>query len=158
MPDDDDLQPLTDFNEKSLLTKYADNTYGCVVLVRQPFRSANLLYKNALQKMTEVRTWTECLVKLVDGEESREKTTSTFSRKMVSKKLIFFNLHELVTLSTELEITLEQVINEHTQNQISMPIKSLEAKEEATAAANALKNEDNANEVSLIIYNFKSEF
>ena len=148
MPDDDDLQPLTDFNEKSLLTKYADNTYGCVVLVRQPFRSAHLLYKNALQKMTEVRTWTECLVKLVDGEESSEKTTtsSTFSRKMVSKKLIFFNLHELVTLSTELEISLEQVINEHTQNQVSTPIKSLEAKEEE--AANALNKENNVNEVT----------
>ena len=153
MPDDDDLQPLTDFNEKSLLTKYSDNTYGCVVLVRQPFRSASLLYKNALQKMTEVRTWTECLVKLVDGEESSEKTTSTFSRKMVSKKLIFFNLHELVTLSTELEITLEQVINEHTQNQVSAPIKSLEAKEEATAAAIALSKEDNV-EVGLKMDNF----
>lgn len=68
LPDDDDSLPLADFNEKCELTKYSDESYGCIVLVRQPFRNANIMYKNALQKVTEVRTWTECLVKLVDSE------------------------------------------------------------------------------------------
>jgi hypothetical protein len=141
LPDDDDLQPLTDFNEKSLLTKYTDDTYGCVVLVRQPFRSPNLLYKNALQKMTEVRTWTECLVKLVDGNTSEQTAT----RKMISKKLIFFNLHELVTLATELEKTLEQIINEHTRNDMlsSMPAKGFESEEVSSAAAASEANQNN---------------
>ena len=68
LPDDDDSLPLSDFNEKCELSKYSDQNYGCIVLVRQPFRNANIMYKNAIQKVTEVRTWTECLVKLVDSE------------------------------------------------------------------------------------------
>ena len=122
LPDEDDLQPLDDFNEKSLLTKYPDGFYGCIVLVRQPFRDPKLLYKNALQKMTEVRTWTECLVKLVDSR-------SLSACAMVAKKLIFFNLHELVSRATELEVTLEQVIESHLQNDMSPVIKTLESKE-----------------------------
>ncbi|RNA31877.1 hypothetical protein BpHYR1_020539 [Brachionus plicatilis] len=68
LPDDDDSLPLADFNEKCELSNYSDGSYGCIVLVRQPFRNANIMYKNALQKVTEVRTWTECLVKLIDSE------------------------------------------------------------------------------------------
>ncbi len=54
LPDEDDSLPLPDFNDKFEVKQYADGTYGCIVLVRQPFRSANIMYKNALQKFTEV--------------------------------------------------------------------------------------------------------
>ena len=70
LPDEDDQAPLSDFNDKSVLKQYSDGSYSCVTLVRQPFRTPQLLYKNALQKMTEVRTWTECLVRLVDSSRS----------------------------------------------------------------------------------------
>ena len=116
LPDEDDLQPLTDFNEKTHLTKYPDGTYGCMVLVRQPFRNPNLLYKNALQKMTEVRTWTECLVKLVSNPLSTSTT-------IASKKLIFFNMHELMSLATELEMTLENVIETRVVNDLHQSLK-----------------------------------
>lgn len=66
LPDEDDSAPLPEFNEKTELKQYSDGSYSVVALVRQPFRAPHELYKNALQKMTEVRTWTECLVKLVD--------------------------------------------------------------------------------------------
>jgi len=69
------------------------------VLVRQPFRSPNLIVKNAFQKMTEVRSWTECLVKLVDSKENG------------SKKLAFYNAHELLTLAAENETTLDSIIS-----------------------------------------------
>ncbi len=78
---------------------YADGFYGCMVLVRQPFRSPNLIVKNAFQKMTEVRSWTECLVKLVDSKENG------------SKKLAFYNAHELLTLAAENETTLDAIIS-----------------------------------------------
>ena len=70
-----------------------------MVLVRQPFRSPNLIVKNAFQKMTEVRSWTECLVKLVDSKENG------------SKKLAFYNAHELLTLAAENETTLDSIIS-----------------------------------------------
>ena len=68
-----------------------------MVLVRQPFPDAKLMYKNVLAKMTEVRTWTECLVKLVDSGPSH-------------KRLVFYNAHELMSLAAEREIPLDEVI------------------------------------------------
>jgi hypothetical protein len=104
LPDEDDLKTLTDFHDKCSLTRFSDGTYGCTVLVRQPFRNVNILYKNALQKITEVRTWTECLVKLVDSENG--------------KKLVFFNAHELLSIATETESTIEQVIEKYISNEV----------------------------------------
>ena len=95
LPDEDDQAPLSDFNEKCQLTRYSDGSYGCVLLVRQPFRNTSMLAKNALQKITDVRTWTEYLVRLVDG-----------------KKLLFYNAHELMSVVTELESTVEKVVEE----------------------------------------------
>lgn len=77
--------------------RYSDGSYGCMVLVRQPFPNAQLMYKNVLAKMTEVRTWTECLVKLIDSGPN-------------NKRLVFYNAHELMTLAAEHEITLDDVI------------------------------------------------
>ncbi len=80
------------------MKRYADGTYGCIVLVRQPFRSANLLVKNALQKFTEVRTWTECLVKLVDMPPQ-------------GKKLLFYNAHEIISLAATADTTIDKIID-----------------------------------------------
>ena len=102
LPDADDSAPLDDFNDKCELRRYADGYYGCIVLVRQPFRTtSSLVYKSALQKFTEVRAWTECLVKLVDS------TSTTAS----GKKLVFYNLHELVSLATTADTTLDKIID-----------------------------------------------
>ena len=98
LPDEDDSLPLPDFNDKFEVKQYADGTYGCIVLVRQPFRSANIMYKNALQKFTEVRTWTECLVKLVDSPPN-------------GKKLLFYNAHELITLAATADTTVDKIID-----------------------------------------------
>jgi hypothetical protein len=98
LPDADDSLPLVDFHEKCELDNYPDGSYGCMLLVRQPFRNPTLMYKNALQKITEVRTWTECLVRLVDAGPS-------------TKKLLFYNAHDLLSLATELDTTLEKLLN-----------------------------------------------
>jgi hypothetical protein len=103
LPDEDDSQPLPDFNDKCDLKQYSDGSYSCIVLVRQPFRTPNMLYKNALQKMTEVRTWTECLVKLVDS-------THKLQPNVQCKKLLFYNFHDLLSLATQLETTVEKLI------------------------------------------------
>lgn len=100
LPDEDDSAPLDDFNEKYELKRYSDDTYGVVVLVRQPFRNASILYKNALQKFTEVRTWTEYLVRLVTVSPNE-------------KKLYFYNAHELMTLATEQETTIDEIVEKY---------------------------------------------
>lgn len=100
LPDEDDQAPLADFNDKCELHAYSDGTYGCIVLVRQPFRNPNVLYKNALQKFTEVRTWTEYLVRLVTTGPNE-------------KKLYFYNAHELVTLAAEQETTIDLIIEKY---------------------------------------------
>jgi hypothetical protein len=106
LPDEDDSAPLAEFNDKSELKQYSDGSYSCTALVRQPFRTPQLLYKNALQKMTEVRSWTECLVRLVDASNKNTGTASL----MPSKKLLFYNLHDLMTLATQLETTVEKLL------------------------------------------------
>lgn len=58
------------------------------------------MYKNALQKFTEVRTWTEYLVRLVTVSSNE-------------KKLLFYNAHELVTLATEQETTLDDIVEKY---------------------------------------------
>lgn len=97
LPDEDDSAPLADFNDKCELKRYSDDTYGVLVLVRQPFRNASVLYKNALQKFTEVRTWTEYLVRLVTVSENE-------------KKLYFYNAHELLTMATEQEVNIDDIV------------------------------------------------
>lgn len=70
------------------------------------------MYKNVLAKMTEVRTWTECLVKLVPHGTN-------------GKRLAFYNAHELITLAAEHEITLDEIINTavaNTDDVVSKPI------------------------------------
>lgn len=112
LPDEDDLAPLGDFNEKCQLTQYPDGSYGCMLLVRQPFPNANLMYKNVLAKMTEVRTWTECLVKLIDSGPNR-------------KRLSFYNFHELKTIATEHEMSLDDCIGKvvvNTDTEVSKPV------------------------------------
>lgn len=126
MPDEDDSAPLVDFNEKCELTRYADGSYGCMLLVRQPFPDAKLMYKNVLAKMTEVRTWTECLVKLIDAGASK-------------KRLAFYNAHELVSLASEREVSLDEVINTmvaNTDDVVSKPVPTARDfyKEEADKA------------------------
>lgn len=100
LPDEDDSAPLADFNDKCELKRYSDDTYGVLVLVRQPFRNAAVLYKNALQKFTEVRTWTEYLVRLVRVSENE-------------KKLCFYNAHELLTMATEQETTIDEIVEKY---------------------------------------------
>lgn len=124
LPDADDSQPLSDFNDKCELTLYPDGFYGCMVLVRQPFRNANLMYKNAFQKLSEVRTWTECLVKLVDSPQN-------------GKKLAFYNAHELLALAAENDTTLENIISTSVKNEIE--------KNSTTNAETSLEPEDDNN-------------
>ena len=93
LPDEDDHAVLTDFNEKCNLTKYSDGSFGCVLLVRQPFRNTSVLAKTAFQKITDVRTWTEFLVRFIDG-----------------KKLCFYSIHDLMSYATSLETTMDKVI------------------------------------------------
>jgi hypothetical protein len=104
LPDEDDLAPLPEFNDKSELRQYSDGSYSVTALVRQPFRSPQLLYKNALQKMTEVRSWLECLVRLVDSNNG------TKTGAMPSKKLLFYNYHDLMQFATQLETTVEKLL------------------------------------------------
>ncbi len=65
-----------------------------------------------IAKMTEVRTWNECLVKLIDAGPNK-------------KRLAFYNSHELVTLAAERELSLDEVINTmvaNTDEIVSKPV------------------------------------
>ena len=145
LPDEDDLAPLDDFNEKCELNKYPDGSYGCILLVRQPFRNPNLMYKNALQKMTEVRTWTECLVKLVDSA--------------TGKKLAFYNAHELMSIAAEHEIPLDKVIAEAVINSDEQSgnkkqeksFRSFYADEAETSGTGQPKEEENSNAIPKVL-------
>lgn len=123
LPDEDDLAPLSDFNDKCELKRYSDDTYGVVVLVRQPFRNPSILYKNALQKFTEVRTWTEYLVRLVTVSDNE-------------KKLCFYNAHELLTMATEQETTIDDIVEKYIIDHPTVP-------QPATTTENNEENEAN---------------
>jgi hypothetical protein len=110
--------------------KYSDGSHGCFLLVRQPFRQSNMLYKNVLQKLTEVRTWTEYLVRLVHTQGKR--------------KLLFYNCHELMSLAAEkdcnVDMIVENAIIRHApSDHVSKELPTSQAEEEARASN--VKNE-----------------
>lgn len=65
MPDEDDKQPLTEFLDQNLGIKELEE--GWILMIRYPLRNPQMMYKNALQKITEIRAWTETIVKIVEG-------------------------------------------------------------------------------------------
>ena len=86
MPDEDDNRPLEEFLSKDLCLKEKEE--GWILMIRYPLRKPQLIYKNALQKITEIRAWTETVVKIVDD----------------SKKLKLFYPHDLENPFHEIEL------------------------------------------------------
>ena len=86
MPDEDDNKPLEEFLSKELCLKEKEE--GWILMIRYPLRNPQLIYKNALQKITEIRAWTETVVKITDD----------------NKKIKLFYPHDLENCFHEIEL------------------------------------------------------